>query len=239
MRFSINCARAQTIPKNSLKEFVEKIPDSGLKSSQLELGLDHYEAGVTKLSLCGMLQNFLKCVKEIALTTTLEVKDSKTLRKLEVGELVQILEIAKEGMGLERVRCLALQDAKEGWVTLKGNQGTTFLDKSPKPYFCCEEEVVMVKDFESTSAEICKLPVGSVLEVMEGPRKEPPLELQRVKGKAPKDGKIGWVTLKDAAGTTFLEPTKVLVCKASIAITTTFDIAEGKALRKLEAGETL
>jgi len=233
------CKSGQTIPVKSLREYVQKIPDSGVKSSQLELGLDRYEAGITKLSLCGMLQSFLKCVKEIALTTTLEVKDSKTLRKLEVAEIVQILETAKEGMGLERARCLALTDGKEGWVTLKGNQGTTFLEKTSKPYFCCEEEVAMAKDFESTSAEITKLQVGGVLEVLEGPRKEQPLETQRVKGKCPKDSKIGWVTLKDAAGTCFLEPTKVLVCKASIAITTAFDIAEGKALRKLEAGETL
>lgn len=233
------CKSGQTIPIKSLREFVEKIPDSGLKASQIELGLDRYESGLTKLSLCGMLQGFQKCVKEIALTTTLEVKDSKTLRKLEVGELVQILETAKEGMGLERARCLALSDAKEGWVTLKGNQGTTFLEKIAKPYYCCEEEVVVAKDFESTSAEISKLQVGAVLEVLEGPRKEQPLETQRVKGKAPKDGKTGWVTMKDAAGTCFLEPTKVLVCKASIAITTAFDIADGKAIRKLEAGETL
>merc|ERR1719215_1618275 len=36
--FSQLCKGGQTIPKNSLKEFVEKIPNSGLKSSQLELG---------------------------------------------------------------------------------------------------------------------------------------------------------------------------------------------------------
>ena len=69
------------------------------------------------------------------------MRDSKTLRELEVGEVVRALDLAKEGMGLKRARCCALQDAKEAWVIIA------------KPYHCLEEEMTVAKDFESTSAE--------------------------------------------------------------------------------------
>lgn len=80
---------------------------------------------------------------------------------------------------------------------------------------------------------------GEVFEVLEGPRREAPTELQRARGKACKDNKLGWVTLSDSKGSKHFELAKLLVCKQSIAITTAFNIAEGKAIRKLDAGETL
>jgi len=92
--------------------------------------------------------------------------------------------------------------------------------------------------YESHGPELRKLQPGEVLEVFEGPRKEAAVEVQRVKGTAQKDGKLGWVTFKDAGGE-LLQMTSYLACKQSIAITTTFDISAGKALRKLDVGELL
>jgi len=227
----------QPITVANLRAYIEKNVTS-LTSVQLDLGLDAYQSGLTKLGLQGIMQEYYRVVKEIAITTAFNVKDSKTLRKLEVGELVQILESGKEDIGLPRLRCRALTDLKEGWVTEKGNQGTLFLEKVAKPYFYCQDEIILSKAFESHSAELRKMQPGEVLEVFEGPRKEPPVEVMRARGKAQKDGKMGWVTFKDAGGELF-ELTSFLTCKQSIAITTTFDIAAGKALRKLDVGELL
>mmetsp|Transcript_35599 Transcript_35599/g.94158 ORF Transcript_35599/g.94158 Transcript_35599/m.94158 type:complete len:1976 (+) Transcript_35599:140-6067(+) len=231
----------QAVSAQRLRSFIEAIPDSGLKSCQFDLGIERLALGLTKLTLLDMLQEYQRCVKDIAITTAYEVKESKTIRKLLIGELVEVLEARKEdgATSLSRVRCRALQDHKEGWATLKGNQGTAFMEKTSKPYFCCDEAAVLQAGFESSSAEVGKVQPGEVLEVLEGPRQEDPLETQRVKAKASKDGKIGWATLKDLQGRVILEPAKLLLCKQSIAITTTFDIAEGKALRKLEVGEAL
>jgi len=224
-----------------LREFVEKIPGHGLKAVQLDVGFDAYVAGVPRLVFSELLQEFHRCVKDISLTTSFQVKDSKPVRKLLAGEVVEVVEAAKidEATGLPRVKCRALKDEKEGWVTLRGNQGTNFLDKCAKPYFCCEEEVLVSAAFESSSKEIFRAQVGEVLEVLLGPEKEPPVESQRLKGRAGKDGKAGWVSLKDAQGNLNLEVEKLLVCRTSIVITTAFDITEGKALRRLEVGETL
>lgn len=175
------------------------------------------------------------------MTTSFDVKDSKTVRKLQVDEVIEVLESRKtEGaIGLSRVRCRALFDHKEGWATLTGNQGTAFMDKCAKPYYCCEEEdTAGQSSFDSSSDEACKIQPGEVLELLEGPRQEEPQESQRMKGKS-SDGKVGWVTLKDAQGNVNLEKAPLLVCNQIIAITTTYDIVEGKAIRKLDVGETL
>lgn len=227
------------VPVQALRDLLKNIEGLDLKLSQVDLALDSFlTSGVTKLGLMGMLQEYQKCVKEIAVTSSAKVKDSKTLRRLELGEVVEVLELAQES-NIERARCRALLDQKEGWVTLKGNQGTVFCNATPKPYMLCVDEVPLVEKSSSSSNEIRKIHPGEVFEVLEGPRKETPTHTQRVKGKASKDGKAGWVTKKDANGESLLELKSVLVCKTGVALTSAFDISVGRSVRKLEVGETL
>jgi len=142
--------------------------------------------------------------------------------------------------GLSRHRCRAIIDLKEGWVTSQGNAGSSFLSPCKKPYYCCEgESASLTAKFESDSGKLKDLAVGEVLEMLEGPRKEELPEVLRLKGKASKDGKSGWVTFKEASGQECFKLAKLLVCKQSIALTTSFDIATGKAVRKLDVGEVL
>jgi len=229
------------VPPAALRKFVEQLPGLSLKAAQLDLAFGRLAAGVAKGALAEMAQEFQRCVKDIAITSAFVVKGSKTLRKLAPGELIEVLEGVQvdEATGLTRVRCRALLDLREGWTTLQGNQGSLFMEAAGKPYLCCEEAAALSSAFESTSQEVRRVEPGEVFEVLEGPRKEDPLECVRIRGKCPKDGKIGWCTLKDAAGVPNLELARLLVCKSSIAITTTFDIGAGKAIRKLEQGETL
>jgi len=233
---------SQDISAAALRKFLESMPDSGLKATHLDLGMSCFSSGVTKLAMLEMLQEFQKCSKEISLTTALEMKEGKSVRKLAVGELLEVLEVGKADAGsseLPRLRCRAITDLKEGWVTPQGNQGTKFLEHTSKPYYCCEAEATFSAAFESSSAEVKKVQPGEVLELLEGPQKEEPPEVLRLKGKASKDGKTGFVTLTDMSGKDLFKLAKLLVCKQSIAITTTFDIAAGKAIRKLDVGETL
>lgn len=227
-------------PADALKAYLQKIPNSSLKPIQLQLGLEGFTSGISKLTMKEMSQSYHRVVKAIAITSAFHVKDSKTLRKLDEGEFVEVLETGKEDIGLPRVRCRALIDHKEGWVTEKGNQGSTFLEATGKPYLCCQEMTSLTEGFESTTKKIRHTNLGEVFEVIEGPRKEPPVEVQRIKGKSSKDGSVGWTTLGDASGKNKnFEGTKVLICKSSIAITNSFDISTGKAIRKLDVGEVL
>jgi len=212
-----------------------------LTSARLDLGLHRYSSnGITKLGFLLAAQEFLECIKEIAITTVFDVKKSVTTRRLEVGELVEVIgEVAKdEAVGLERAKCRALGDKTEGFVTLRGNQGTPFMKPITKPFYICEAEAPLVKACDRSSVEVCRLKPYDVLEVMEGPSPEPTVEVQRVRGKASKDGKSGWVTLKDLKDQD-KNVNKLLVCSATTALTDAFDIVACKALRKVEKGEML
>jgi len=223
------------IPKEKFGEFLAALPEGKLKPLQLQLALEPYSAGITRLTLSGMLQEFRKCVKEIAITTALAVgKEGKTVRKLAIGEIVEVLEHAAAD-SMQRVKCRAMVDFKDGWVTVKGNQGTLFLEETSKPYLCCQMQAPLSTSFSSTSNELRKLRRGEVLELLEGPKKEPPVEISRIRGKAEKDGNTGWATWTPST----MVQTRVLKCKKEITLTTTFDINNGKSIRKLEVGETL
>jgi len=231
----------EEISVSSLCSFLEKNSTEKVHPSLFAAGLERHAAGLTKLTFSELAQTFMACIKDIAITTAFEVKDSKTIRKLLAGEVVQVLELEQidEATGLHRVRCRAFTDMQEGWVTLRGNHGTSFLEDCGKPYFCCDEDIILQTSLDSGSAQVCCMQPGEVLEVLQGPQRESSVEFQRVRGIAGSDTRQGWVTLKDSSGNANLELTKLIVCRQSIAITTTFDITEGKALRKLSVGEAL
>lgn len=222
-----------------MKELLDWIGE-GLKAGEVEVGLERYAvSGVSKLSLTLLLQDYMRCIKEISMTTEFEVKNAKTVKKLSVGDYVKVLEpIKSDEQGMTRVRCQAINDLTEGWVSLKGSQGTSFLERCAKPYLCCRESSVLLHaEFDSASPEVRKLLPGQVIEVLEGPKREAATECLRVRGKAVKDGKIGYVAMKDAAGHDILEPIKVLVCRTSTALTTGLDVSASKTVRRVEAGE--
>jgi len=159
---------------------------------------------------------------------------------LRVGEVIELLEQAgvEGSTTLSRVRCRAILDGKEGYATLKGNQGTSFLEKCTKPFYCCDREVQLHEAFQSRSPVVRTLQEGEVLEVLQGPQREEEAQsCLRLHGVAVSDGADGWVTQRDASGKVLLEPKTVFVCRAAVSVTPIGDIASGKALRKLDVGE--
>merc|ERR1712107_126875 len=119
-------------PLATVRDFLSKLADSPLSAAQIDLGLDTFTEVLTKDGLLAMVQEFMKCVKEIAITNIEEIATSKLLRKLVVGEIVEVFEPGKPGP-IQRIKIRAINDGVEGWVTVKGNQGTTFLEKTAAP----------------------------------------------------------------------------------------------------------
>lgn len=222
-----------------LRNLFSEISKEALTDVQQELGLHKYGSnGISKLELLMVAYEFHECLKEIAVTTAMDVKKSQTARKLEVGEIVEVVGEggSDKGPGLQRVKCRALSDGTEGYVTLRGNQGTAFMQSAVKPFYLCEAKGTLFRACDRQSDEVCELPPCEVLELIEGPRQEPATEVKRVRCKRLSDGAIGWVTMSDlkedvAAGG------KVLVCAGATALTNACDIAACKAVRKLEVGE--
>mmetsp|Transcript_38101 Transcript_38101/g.89254 ORF Transcript_38101/g.89254 Transcript_38101/m.89254 type:complete len:2003 (+) Transcript_38101:126-6134(+) len=232
---------AHEIAVTKLREYLSKECAGQLPDVCIDLGLQQAGNSLSRLAIARYLEDYQKCVKEIAITTTLSVKEVKTSRKLGVQEVIEVLEpaVTEDSSKLLRVKCRALSDGIVGYVTTQGNQGTPFLVATQKPYLVCEEELPLQGGFDGGSEQLRQTLRGEVFELLEGPRQEPSKEVTRLRGKCKKDGAVGYFTVKDAAGETLLEPAKRLVCKQAVALTTVFDIAEGKAIRKLDAGEVL
>ncbi|CAK9067147.1 unnamed protein product [Durusdinium trenchii] len=142
------------------------------------------------------------CIKEISMTDVLQVSSSKTMGKVETGEVMEALgAVAKdEATGMERVEVKVEGSGKQGFVTLKGNQGTTYLqESSPFNDFCTaldkkvEERSVAVKKviaFLSTkSAELQQVPNGPLAEAkaeiakLRPKAQEYAAQIQKLKGK--------------------------------------------------------
>merc|ERR1719174_2173224 len=70
------------------------------------------------------------CVKGIAVTDVFDIPKSKTVTKLELNDIVEVLSSpqAAKGNGLLRVECKLVDRGVVGWVTMKGNQGTVYLE---------------------------------------------------------------------------------------------------------------
>jgi len=74
--------------------------------------------------------NCFSCVKETVLTDGLSVQDSKTVRRVNKGEVIEVLEFTKKdaSVGVKRIKGKAKLDGATGWITVCGNQGTVFLE---------------------------------------------------------------------------------------------------------------
>ncbi|CAE7633327.1 unnamed protein product [Symbiodinium pilosum] len=112
-----------------------------LKDLDAETALERLFVSVTKgggqldrASFLEFIRFYFRCVKGTVLSEEICIK-SKTVRRLEVDEVLEVLEgpSKDEGANVQRVRCLAVQDGARGWATIAGNQGTPFLVQVQEP----------------------------------------------------------------------------------------------------------
>jgi len=198
-------------------------------------------AGITQRSFLSFVQLYYVVTKDNALTDEKDIKSGNIIRKVEKKEILEVLEgpVADEESGVTRIRVRSLLDGASGWATVRGSQGTPFMEQKKKPYYSCRKELTLDKTPEAGGGSVRMLKDFEVLEFVEGPRSEIFPDTQRAKVKASKDGVQGWVTLRDRDSTVFAEAnTKLYVCKAPVAMTDSSDIQSSKVIRKLAIDET-
>merc|ERR1719247_566072 len=137
------------------------------------------------------------CTATVAITDVFDIKTCKVLKKLTVDEVFTISEgpVAEEGTGVERVKGKSTKDDVEGWITIKGNAGTSYAKVNEKLY-TVTGEVTMQKMFSSDSSEIRKIAAQEAIEVLEGPREERFEPAQRAKVRTSSDSAVGWISVK-------------------------------------------
>lgn len=129
--------------------------------------------------------------------------DSKTVRSLADEEVLEILEGPEEEASEApvRARVRALHDGKVGWVTV---QDRNLLPWSPN-YRCVAATPMHDAHAVESAMVLRRLDVGEEVELLQGPRVEEGLGVMRFRGRAAKDGLIGWVTIAGNAGKPFLK----------------------------------
>jgi len=116
------------VPKLNLGDLADAVSEEQIKSV---FGRFDLRGGgeIIEADFADALRTRFVVNAAVAITDALTVKVSKTLRKLDAGELLEQLEepTKEPHLGLVRVKVKAEKDGAEGFVTLCGNQGTEYL----------------------------------------------------------------------------------------------------------------
>jgi len=191
-------------------EFLQGLKDLELADGQASKLCEHIAGEASEISkerFLELIKLYYKCVKGTVLSEDISIK-SKTVRRLEVGEVLEALEgpAKEENAGVQRVRCMAVQDDATGWVTIAGNQGTSFLEPGGNFYSVVKETLLTDGLSVQDSKTVRRLAKGEVIEVLEFQKKDASVDVKRIRGKAKLDGASGWITVASNQGTIFLEP---------------------------------
>merc|ERR1711920_472706 len=75
-----------------------------------------------------------RCIDKTVIHDRLELETAETMRHIEAGELVELLEGPREEteVGVLRLKGRTEKDGAIGWVTIAGNQGKRFLECIPE-----------------------------------------------------------------------------------------------------------
>jgi len=153
-----------------------------------------------------MVRVFYKVVKEIVLSDNLKIETSKQLRRMEIGEVLEVHEgpVLDASVKVFRVRGKTLRDGQTGWVTIAGNQGVTFLMPGGN-MFKVVKPVPITAELENEDGQtpLRELRESEILEVLEWDRTSN--TVTRIKAKVQGDGLQGWVTIGNGTGNVFLE----------------------------------
>jgi len=86
------------------------------------------------------------------------------------------------------------------------NLGSEAFDQLLKFFYKVVESTVVTTGLSiKDSGTVRRVKAGEMIELLEGPKKEELACMMRIKGKAVKDGSIGWITVAGNQGKTFLE----------------------------------
>lgn len=235
----------EAIAKDKFCKYVAKLKDCSLSKPHVELAFQSIAHGdeLGRRAFLKSFQLYQRCIKEVKMTSDLDIGTGRVTKKLEFGDLLEVLEGPRpDPLGLMRARCRVLADSKIGWVTMKGNEGTMFLKDEKKQYLRCMCDIKL-QDGISSDSTLRTLKTHEVVEVLEGPRLETPKTAKLVQGKGSKeDSKKGWIMLKDRSGEEVSKLSdKHYICAEVIALTDKREIkaADCKVVKKLQPKDIL
>merc|ERR1712107_242099 len=96
----------------------------------------------------------------------------------------------------------ATHDGALGWVTFK-----SYNMRSWSPWYKCVSNPVIHDSISGKTAHVVRrIEVDEIVEVLDGPKEDTEMSVMRIKGRAQKDGAVGWITIKGNQGSVYLKP---------------------------------
>lgn len=182
--------------------------------------------------------NLYVCKSTIAMTDNFDIKNCTVVRKVEVGEALSVIDGAdgKKDTEVEitRLKFKALRDGTSGWVTLKGNQGTLFVEPS-KIHYTINRDVKMRSASTPDSPVVRILKKNEAFSAMAEPIEDQLRTVTVVRSRAMEDGASGWVVWSSGAAP--VRPWKPrYVCRTPVPFTTGIS-ATTPEVKTAEVGE--
>ncbi|CAE8634310.1 unnamed protein product [Polarella glacialis] len=149
-------------------------------------------------------EEFMRCSKvfyrvsrpSVDLVQTMGVAQGKLVRKLDVNEILELLEgPVKEITKVVRAKCKAMKDGSIGWATSTGSNGVVFVEQKKVHYQVKSATTLTDVLSAKTCTSLRQLKEGELLEVLVWEKTDPISGLKRIKGRALKDGAVGWATV--------------------------------------------
>merc|ERR1712129_165720 len=125
----------EKISEKAFSKLLESLEGLSITGELAKLICQKLEAdGISKDTFIKYVVIYYKVVKAIVFTDALDLAKCKTVRRGDVGEIIEVLEgpVRDETNDMTRVRGRSTVGDKvtEGWVTVSGSKGTAFLEKT-------------------------------------------------------------------------------------------------------------
>lgn len=155
-------------------------------------------------AICEDLQQLLrlcyKVTKTTVLTNAFGIKDSIAVRRLDVDEVFEVIGTGiprEEDSGATRLYGRAVRDSLLGYATVRGNQGTIYLERGGNSCTVLKETsltTTLLQNEDSTEGEIRKLKPGEIIDVLVQDTKDEASGNARLKVRARSDSAVGWAS---------------------------------------------
>lgn len=183
-------------------------PQEGDRVERLFALLDEAGAGsIPKDTLFRLVLKHYVVVKETVVTTEMAIKESKSIRRLDVEEIIEVHEgpLKDESSGVMRLRGRAIKDGQAGWTTVTGNTGTAFLEETSSLYIVTQALTLTSARAVATAETVQELRPGAQLEVLQWDTLDEASTTQRLKVKVKGGTAVGWVSRSGADGTPLIK----------------------------------
>merc|ERR1712151_1445540 len=164
-----------------------------------------------------VIRIFYRVVKEIVISSSLNIQLSQQLRKMDIGEVMEVTQgpALDSSVNVYRICGKALKDGLSGWVTVAGNQGVTFLSPGGGLFKVAKSTNLSKELKDEKENDVRQLKEGEVVEVLDwGRTSRSAFGVTRLKVRVQNDGAfadpssrsaVGWVTMLNNEGHIFLE----------------------------------